>query len=129
MNAGTYEIEITCTCDGIVEEVHSAACRLLALGRERILAVAGGYLVADDPAVAAELEGLTLDNLALRAVGRAVLCQKLDELNTAAREALDEMTPEQQLAAAREREPFFSRAPAVDPGPNDNLHCGPPPKP
>jgi hypothetical protein len=25
--------------------------------------------------------------------------------------------------------PFFSRDPAVDLGPNDNLHCGPPPKP
>jgi hypothetical protein len=105
----TREYEIQVSIDGVVEEVHSAACFLLALGRERLLTVAEDYLMTDDPDVAAELGGATLDELALCAAGRAFVCQKLGKLRAAARAALEEMSPEQQLAAARERAPVVTR--------------------
>jgi hypothetical protein len=90
----SVEYSIKVTIQDVVEEVHAAACLLLALGRERLLAVAGGYLWADDPD---ETGGLTLDDLALRAAGRALLAC------TAARAELDAMTPAQALALAQER--------------------------
>jgi hypothetical protein len=103
MAAVEYEIQVT--IDGVVSDVVDAAHLLLALGRERLLAVAGEYLMVREIAEAGGLDEVTLDELALGAASRALLCQELAKLTAAARAALDRMTPEQQLAAARERGP------------------------
>lgn len=97
------EIIIEMNVDELIENVIATARLLLALGRERLLAVAGDYLVERAIAEAGGIDSLTLDELALGAAGRALLCRELDKLTAAARAALAEMSPEQQLSVARER--------------------------